>query len=220
MNRVYLDHNATTAVEPEVLDAMLPYLSGEYGNAASIHTFGQKARSAVETAREQVGALIGARPQEIVFTSGGTEADNHAIFGAVTPLVSWPAIKSANPLDDLDMRFSIAHLKHIITTAIEHEAVLNTCQALEKQGVAVTYLPVDREGLVSPEALRQAIRKETVLITVMHANNELGTVQPTRAEAAKYFNKPLDATFRVPGADNTVQPWRVASDGSVHNGNV
>jgi len=194
MNRVYLDHNATTAVEPEVLDAMLPYLSGEYGNAASIHTFGQKARSAVETAREQVGALIGARPQEIVFTSGGTEADNHAIFGAVTPLVSWPAIKSANPLDDLDMRFSIAHLKHIITTAIEHEAVLNTCQALEKQGVAVTYLPVDREGLVSPEALRQAIRKETVLITVMHANNELGTVQPLEeigriaADADVYFH--------------------------------
>ena len=194
MNRVYLDHNATTAVEPEVLDAMLPYLSGEYGNAASIHTFGQKARSAVETAREQVGGLIGARPQEIVFTSGGTEADNHAIFGAVSPLVSWPAIKSANPLDDLDMRFSIAHLKHIITTAIEHEAVLNTCQALEKQGVAVTYLPVDREGLVSPEALRQAIRKETVLITVMHANNELGTVQPLEeigriaADADVYFH--------------------------------
>jgi cysteine desulfurase len=194
MNRVYLDHNATTAVEPEVLDAMLPYLSGEYGNAASIHTFGQKARSAVETAREQVGALIGARPQEIVFTSGGTEADNHAIFGAVSSLVSWPAVRSANPLDDLDKRFSIAHLKHIITSSIEHEAVLNTCQALEKQGVAVTYLPVDREGLVSPEALRQAIRKETVLITVMHANNELGTVQPLEeigriaADAEVYFH--------------------------------
>jgi cysteine desulfurase len=178
MNRVYLDHNATTAVEPEALDAMLPYLSGEYGNAASIHTFGQKARAAVETAREQVAALIGARPQEIVFTSGGTEADNHAIFGAVAALVSWPASRSANLVDDLGKRFSIAHLKHIITSNIEHEAVLNTCQALEKQGAAVTYLPVDREGLVSPEALRQAIREETVLITVMHANNELGTVQP------------------------------------------
>ncbi len=110
MNRVYLDHNATTAVEPEVLDAMLPYLSGEFGNAASIHTFGQKARAAVETAREQVAALIGARPQEIVFTSGGTEADNHAIFGVVAALVSWPVIRSANPV-------AIAHLKHIITSS-------------------------------------------------------------------------------------------------------
>jgi cysteine desulfurase len=178
MHRVYLDHNATTAVVPDVLDAMLPYLSGEFGNAASIHTFGQKARAAVETAREQVAALIGARPQEIVFTSGGTEADNHAIFGAVGALVSWPAIRSANPIGDLDRRLSVAHLKHIITSAIEHEAVLNSCQALEKQGVAVTYLPVDRGGLVSPDRVRQAIRKETVLISVMHANNELGTVQP------------------------------------------
>jgi cysteine desulfurase len=178
MHRVYLDHNATTAVVPDVLDAMLPYLSGEFGNAASIHTFGQKARAAVETAREQVAALIGARPQEIVFTSGGTEADNHAIFGAVGALVSWPAISSANPIGDLDRRLSVAHLKHIITSAIEHEAVLNSCQALEKQGVAVTYLPVDRGGLVSPDRVRQAIRNETVLISVMHANNELGTVQP------------------------------------------
>jgi cysteine desulfurase len=170
MNHVYLDHNATTAVEPEVLDALLPYLSGEYGNAASIHTFGQKARAAVETAREQVAALIAARPPEIAFTSGGTEADNHAIFGAVAALVSWPVIRSANPV-------AIAHLKHIITSSIEHEAVLNTCQVLEKQGVAVTYLPVDRNGLISPTAVQRAIRKETVLITVMHANNELGTVQ-------------------------------------------
>jgi cysteine desulfurase len=167
MKRVYLDHNATTAVEPEVLDAMLPYLSGEYGNAASIHSFGQKARAAVETAREQVAALIGARPQEIIFTSGGTEADNHAIFGVAQAFSG--ARRAAH---------SAGVPQHIITTGIEHEAVLNTCQALEKQGVAVTYLPVDREGLISLDALRQAIRKETVLITVMHANNELGTVQP------------------------------------------
>ena len=178
MNRVYLDHNATTAVEPEVLDAMLPYLSGEFGNAASIHTFGQKARAAVETAREQVAALIGARPQEIVFTSGGTEADNHAIFGVILPLVTWLASLSPNPVDDPGKRLSIAKLKHVITSSIEHEAVLNTCQALEKQGVPVTYLPVDGQGIISPEALRRALRKETVLITVMHANNELGTVQP------------------------------------------
>jgi cysteine desulfurase len=159
MNRVYLDHNATTPVEPEVLDAMLPYFSGDYGNASSIHTFGQKARSAVETAREHVAALIGARPQEIVFTSGGTEADNHAIIGIVgTSMV--PA--------------------HIITTAIEHEAVLNTCQALEKRGVSVTYLPVDSQGRIDPSALLENLKlhPETALITVMHANNELGSVQP------------------------------------------
>jgi cysteine desulfurase len=194
MTRVYLDHNATTPVEPSVLDAMLPYLSGEFGNAASIHTFGQRARAAVETAREQVAALIGARPQEIVFTSGGTEADNHAIFGTVAAPVSWPAVPSKNPLDDLERRFSIAHLKHVITSNIEHEAVLNTCQELAKRGVAVTYLPVDREGLISPDQLRRAIRKETVLITVMHANNELGTVQPLEdigriaVEADVYFH--------------------------------
>jgi cysteine desulfurase len=183
MNRVYLDHNATTAVEPEVLEAILPYLSGEYGNAASIHTFGQKARAAVETAREQVAPLIGARPQEIVFTSGGTEADNHAIFGVAQPFMA--ALRDTN---------GVASSKHIITTAIEHEAVLNTCQALEKRGVAVTYLPVDRQGLVSAEALREALRKETVLISVMHANNELGTVQPLEeigriaADADVYFH--------------------------------
>jgi cysteine desulfurase len=185
MNRIYLDHNATTPVEPQVLDAMFPYLSGEYGNAASIHTFGQKARAAVDTAREQVAALIGARPQEIVFTSGGTEADNHAIFGIVSS--SYPSVTSAT---------SSASFPHIITTAIEHEAVLNTCQALESRGVRVTYLTVDREGQIDPDALRDALRQnpEAVLISVMHANNELGTIQPLEeigriaAEADVYFH--------------------------------
>ena len=159
MNRVYFDHNATTPVEPEVLAAMLPFFSGEYGNASSIHAFGQKARAAVETAREQVAALIGARPQEMVFTSGGTEADNHAIFGIVEA--------AASPS------------KHVITTAIEHEAVLNTCQVLEKRGVSVTYLPVDGDGRIGLETLQHELLRhpETALITVMHANNELGTVQ-------------------------------------------
>ena len=176
MQRIYFDHNATTPVEPEVLDAMLPFLSGEYGNASSIHTFGQRARAAVETAREQVASLIGARPQEIVFTSGGTEADNHAIFGIVEA--------------------ASGDRRHVITTAIEHEAVLNTCQALEKRGVKVTYLPVDREGRIDLNALRTSLREnpETALITVMHANNELGTVQAMEeigriaAEADAYFH--------------------------------
>jgi cysteine desulfurase len=158
MNRVYLDFNATTPVEPEVLDAMLPYFSAEFGNAASIHTPGQRARGAVETAREQVAAIIGARPQEIVFTSGGTESDNHAIFGIV---------EAAGGRE-----------KHVITSAIEHEAVLNACQALEKRGVRVTYLPTDREGLIDLDGLRRAINAETVLVTIMHANNELGIIQP------------------------------------------
>jgi cysteine desulfurase len=161
MNRVYLDYNATTPVEPEVLDAMLPYFSAEFGNAASIHTFGQKAGAAVDTAREQVAALIGARPQEIVFTSGGTESDNHAIFGIASSSVA-----------------SSAYRPHVITSLIEHEAVLNACQALEKQRVDVTYLSVDQDGLIDLEDLQRALRPETVLITIMHANNELGIVQP------------------------------------------
>jgi cysteine desulfurase len=178
MNRVYLDYNATTPVEPEVLDAMLPYFSGEFGNAASIHTFGQKARAGVEMAREQVAALIGARPQEIIFTSGGTESDNHAIFGAVNALMSGPFPKRDKHDEGSAHRVVISHLKHVITSAIEHEAVLNACQALEKEGVEVTFLSVDRDGQIDLDDLRRAIRPETVLITIMHANNELGTVQP------------------------------------------
>jgi cysteine desulfurase len=159
--RIYLDHNATTPVDPAVLDAMLPYFSADFGNAASLHTPGQRARSAVETAREQVATLLGARQQEIVFASGGTESDNHAIFGIV--------------------RNHPGATKHVITSQIEHEAVLNACQFLEKDSagaIDVSYLPVDKNGLVDPEAVRDAIRPQTALITIMHANNELGTVQP------------------------------------------
>jgi cysteine desulfurase len=182
MNRIYLDHNATTAVDPAVLDAMLPYFSADFGNASSIHTFGQRARAAVETAREQVAALLNARPQEIVFTSGGTESDNHAIFGVALEFLT--SLNSSTSLTS----------PHIVTTTIEHEAVLNACQALEKQGVAVTYLPVNRQGLIDLDGLRRALRPETVLITVMHANNELGTIQPLAeigriaAEADVYFH--------------------------------
>jgi cysteine desulfurase len=167
MNRVYLDYNATTPVEPAVLDALLPYFSEEFGNAASIHTPGQQARAAAETAREQVAALIGARPQEIVFTSGGTESDNHAVFGVVGQ--AFLPVSFSRNADSFP---------HIITTAIEHEAVLNASQAVEKSGVRVTYLSTDREGQIDLDKLRCAIRPETVLITIMHANNELGTLQP------------------------------------------
>jgi len=164
MNRIYLDYNASTPVDPSVLDAMLPYLRENFGNASSIHTFGQKARSAVETAREQVAALIGAKPQEIVFTSGGTESDNHAIFG------SFAASQEVG-----------AAGANIISTLTEHEAVLNACQELERRGASVTYLPVDHNGRISLSDLQAAIRSETSLITVMHANNELGTIQPLAA---------------------------------------
>lgn len=178
MQRVYLDFNATTPVDATVLDAMLPYFSADFANAASIHTPGQSARAAVETAREQVAALIGASAKEIVFTSGGTESDNHAIFGIVNNALASGAQTAP----------------HIISSAIEHEAVLNTCQALEKRGVAVTYLPVDKNGLIDPAAVQAALRPETVLITIMHANNELGTIQPLAeigriaAQADVYFH--------------------------------
>ena len=156
--RAYLDYNSTTPVDPVVLAAMLPYFREESGNASSIHSAGQTARAAVDRARESVAALIGAKPAEIVFTSGGTEADNLAIFGLVAT--------------------STAARKHIISTAIEHHAVLNSCQALEKTGVAVTFLPVGRDGIVDPDDIRRALRPETILISVMHTNNELGTIQP------------------------------------------
>ncbi|MBZ5700964.1 MAG: aminotransferase class V-fold PLP-dependent enzyme [Acidobacteriia bacterium] len=208
MKRIYMDYNATTPVEAGVLEAMLPYFSAEYGNAASIHSFGQKARAAVEAAREAVAALIGARAQEIVFTSGGTESDNHAIFGIVAAVSgarknvaasgAGKDIAAGSGERDAGLPTGSGQVPpsatHVITTAVEHEAVLNACQALEKQGVAVTYLAVDGAGRVDPEAVRRALRAETALITVMHANNELGTVQPIEeigkiaAEADVYFH--------------------------------
>jgi cysteine desulfurase len=187
MTRVYLDFNATTPVDPAVLDAMLPYLSADFANPSSIHTPGQRARAAVETAREQVAALIGAKPSEIIFTSGGTESDNHAIFGSVaqallfTLSLEGPVQLSQRPGSSalpVQRKEPATAAPHIITSPTEHEAVLNACQAAEKQGVNVTYLPVDRNGQIDPAALRVAIRQETCLITLMHANNELGTAQP------------------------------------------
>jgi len=155
---VYLDNNATTPLAPEVFEAMKPYLLEDFGNASSIHWFGQRAKNAVETARQQVAKLLHARPGEVIFTSGGTEADNAALFGVVQ------AARVATP--------------HIITTGIEHHAVLNTAQALERRGVSVTYVRVGASGVVDPDDVRRAIHPETVLISIMHANNEIGTIQP------------------------------------------
>ena len=171
MTSVYLDYNATTPVDPQILDAMLPYFTADFANASSIHSPGQRARAAIETAREQVADLLGAKAQEIVFTSGGTESDNHAIFGVLNALVARPILAVPTSRQQVST-------PHIITTTIEHEAVLNACQAAEKQGASVTFLRADRRGLIAPESVRRAIRPETVLITVMHANNELGTIQP------------------------------------------
>ena len=158
MRRVYLDNNATTPLAPEVFEAMKPYLLEDFGNASSIHWYGQRAKNAVEKARQQVAKLLNARPSEVIFTSGGTESDNASIFGIVQ------AARPAAP--------------HIITTGIEHHAVLNTAQALEKRGVSVTYVGVGASGVVDPEDVKRAIRPETVLISIMQANNEIGTIQP------------------------------------------
>ena len=159
MRRIYLDHNATTPLAPEVFEAMKPYLTEEFGNASSIHSWGQRAKAAVEEARESVARLVGAQPGEIVFTSGGTESDNMAVFGAVEA-----ARTTAT--------------KHVVTTAIEHHAVLYAARALENRGVSVTYVPVGESGVVDPGDIERSLRPQTVLVSVMHANNELGTIQP------------------------------------------
>ncbi len=169
MQRIYLDHNATTPLHPAVLEAMLPYFGAEFGNPSSAHHFGQRARQAIEGAREAVAALIGARSSEIVFTSGGSEADNAAIFGVIGGVVGH-ALRTS--------RKSVSAPPHLITSTIEHDAVLKACRALESRGGSVTYVPVGRDGIVSPDAIRSAIRPETALISVMRANNEIGTLQP------------------------------------------
>ena len=160
MRKVYVDNAATTQVDREVIDAMIPYFDNKYGNASSIHSFGREAYEGMENARNQVGQLVNASPKEIFFTSGGTESDNTAIKGV--------ALKSKDKG------------RHIITSGIEHPAVLETCQYLDSVGFNVTYLPVDRCGKVSLESLGKSITKETLLVTVMHANNEIGTIEPIR----------------------------------------
>jgi cysteine desulfurase len=160
MKSVYFDHAATTPVHPEVLEAMLPYFSEQFGNASSLHSYGQLAARAVEEARTQVAELINCDPREIIFTGSGTEADNFALKGIAEKLKS--------------------RGNHIITSSIEHHAVEMTCRYLEKRGFHVTYLPVDKDGLVHPEELKKALTDQTILVSVMHANNEVGTIQPIK----------------------------------------
>lgn len=160
MRKVYLDHSATTPVDPRVVEAMLPYLTEKFGNASSVHLFGQEARAAADRARRQVAALIGARPNEIIFTSGGTEANNLAIRGVC--------------------ELAESHGRHIITSSIEHPSVRGALESLEKRGWVVTRLPVYDDGIIRLEDVRSALRPETVLISVMMANNEIGTIQPAK----------------------------------------
>jgi cysteine desulfurase len=158
MRKIYLDHNATTPVHPEVVEAMLPYLKEKFGNASSIHSFGREAKVALEDAREKVAKLLNCAPSEIYFTSGGTESDNLAVKGV--------AFANRNKG------------RHIITSSVEHHAVLESCKYLQKEGFETTFLLVDKYGFVDPDELGKNIRNDTVLVTIMHANNEIGTIQP------------------------------------------
>lgn len=185
MKRIYMDHSATTPVAPEVLEAMLPYFSEKFGNASSLHSFGLEAKEALEASREKVAKLLGANLEEIIFTSGGTESDNLALKG-----IAYRNREKG---------------KHIITTTIEHPAILEVCHKLKTQGFDITYLPVTGEGFVDPAALESAIRKETILISVMHANNEIGTIQPLKeigriaAERDIYFHTDaVQSTGKIP----------------------
>ena len=192
MERIYLDYNATTPLRPEVRDAMMPYLMEAFGNGSSIHAYGREARTAIDTAREQVADLISAKsPSEVIFTGSGTEADNHAIKGLT------------------ELQKSRGKGNHIITSSVEHHAVLHTCQYLEQRGFEVTYLPVDRYGRIRIEQLREAVRDTTVLISIMHVNNENGTIQPLEeiCQIAQEYEIPLhtDAVQSVGKLEMNVQ---------------
>jgi len=174
MRRIYLDHAATTPTHPEVVKAMLPYFTDAFGNPSSVYSYGQEARGAVEEARTRVAELIGARGEEIIFTSGGTEADNFALKGA-----AYANERKGN---------------HIITTSIEHRAVMEVCKLLGRRGFTITYLPVDKYGLVDPQDVKKVITSKTILISIIHANNEVGTIEPVSEigkiakEAEVYFH--------------------------------
>jgi len=158
MKRIYLDYAATTPTHPRVVEAMMPYFTEAFGNPSSIYACGQESKTAIEEARNKVARLIGARDEEVVFTSGGTEADNLALMG-----VAFANESKGN---------------HIITSVVEHHAVLETCHFLEKRGFKVTYLPVDKYGMIDPDQIRRTITSKTILISIMHANNEVGTIEP------------------------------------------
>ena len=182
MPMVYLDHSATTPLDPEVLQAMMPYLTEEFGNASSVYGLGQRARQAIDQARDEVAAFYGVAAKEVIFTSGGTEGDNLAFRGI--------AARNAD------------RGRHVITSTIEHDAVLRSAEALERDGFEVTRLPVDRFGLVDPLALREALRPDTILVSIMHANNEIGTIEPIR-ELVGVTRERSDAYFHTDAVQST-----------------
>jgi cysteine desulfurase len=173
---VYLDHAGTTPLDSKVLEAMIPYFSQHFGNPSSLHSVGQEARYALDEARERVAGVLNCRPREVVFTGGGTESDNAAIHGVATALH-----ETGN---------------HIVTSSVEHHAVLHACQYLESQGFEVTYLPVDADGMVQPEAVYNAINERTTLVTIMYGNNEIGTINPI-SEIAKAIKKRAEELSRT-----------------------
>ena len=197
--KVYADHSATTAVRPEVLEAMLPYFTEEYGNPSSIYAIARSNKQAVETAREQVAMAINAKADEIFFTGCGTESDNWALKGI--------AESYAGKGD------------HIITTSVEHHAILHTCQYLEKQGKRITYLPVDEDGVVSVEALKNAVDQDTILVSIIMANNEIGTINPIEEIGAFLHEKKIlfhvDAVQAVGSLPIDVQAMHRSEDAAL-----
>jgi cysteine desulfurase len=182
MPMVYLDHSATTPLDPEVLQAMMPFLTDEYGNASSVYGLGQRARQAIDQARDEVAAFYGVAAKDVIFTSGGTEGDNFALRGVATR----NAVRG----------------RHLVTSSIEHDAVLRAAASLERDGFEVTRLPVDRYGVVHPETLQAALRPDTVLVSIMHANNEIGTIEPIR-ELVEITRAHSDAFFHTDAVQST-----------------
>ncbi|RQD76270.1 MAG: cysteine desulfurase NifS [Candidatus Syntrophonatronum acetioxidans] len=185
MERIYLDHGATTPLDPRVLEAMMPFLKENFGNPSSLHFFGREVKKQLEEARERIAFILGAEPEEIIFTSGGTEADNLALTGAAH------ALKEKG--------------KHIITTAVEHHAVLDSCAVLKEEGFDVTILPVDGYGMVDPRHIKDSIREDTLLVSVIYGNNEVGTVQPleeigkiTREKGVLFHTDAVQAVGNLP----------------------
>ena len=206
MVRIYADHNATTPVHPRVVEAISRVLRDDFGNASSVHAFGQTAKSHIDHARAAVATLVGARPQEIVFTSDGTESDNLAIRGVAEALVP-------------------TKRRHLIASSIEHEAVLTTLKALAKRGWTTTLLPVDRSGIVNPTDLEAAITDETILVSVMHANNEIGTVQPitelaaiAHAHGAQFHTDAVQSVGKIPVAVDDLHVDLLSLSGHKFNG--
>ena len=223
MKDYYMDHAATTPLSKEALEAMMPYLTTEYGNASTVYTYGQRAKAAIERSRRTIAATIGAKPSEIYFTSGGTESDNWALIGAAEAgreqlsktLSSNSQTKILQPQDSaaaVDQNYRCSskasmRVGHIITDTIEHHAILHTCAYLEKRGFDVTYLPVDHEGHVDPDAVMAAIRPDTLLVSIMVANNEIGTIEPIAEIGARLQKHAAETGQRILFHTDAVQAY-------------